>query len=193
MKHNDGRERLLDAAFLEVYKNGYHGAATASILKNAGVPKGSMYHFFNSKKGLILAVIKERIFPKMDAFFDFTSYPDENIFQSLERIFKKMSTHEVLIANGCPMHRLLVEMAPLDKEFETVLAKGFESFVSKLSALLTTAIDDKELEPFNTEATARFFITSIWGEISLPPSLSSKESFLLHADYLVILLKQYKK
>lgn len=193
MKHSDGRERLLDAAFLEVYKHGYHGAATASILKNAGVPKGSMYHFFKSKKGLILAVIEERIFPRMAAFFDFTKYPDETVFQSLERIFSKMSTHEVLITNGCPMHRLLVEMAPLDKEFETVLAKGFEGFVSKLSALLTTAIDDKELEPFNTEATARFFITSIWGEISLPPSLSSKESFLHHADYLLILLKHYEK
>ncbi len=39
MRIRESREKLLDAAFLEVYKNGYHGASTAAILKNAGVPK----------------------------------------------------------------------------------------------------------------------------------------------------------
>ena len=192
MKHQNSRERLLNAAFLEVYKNGYHGAATASILKKSGVPKGSMYHFFTSKKGLILSVIEERIYPRMEDFFDFTSYPGETVFQSLERVFKKMSTHEFLITNGCPMHRLMVEMAPLDKEFEALLTKEFDTFIDRLSMLLQAAIDNQELKPFNIKATARFFITSTWGEISLPPSLSSKESFLHHVNCLLIVLNHYK-
>lgn len=105
MQIRESREKLLDAAFMEVYKNGYHGASTASILKNAGVPKGSMYHFFNSKKDLVLTAVEERIFPKMDVFFDFTVNEDKNIFQTIECIFERMSGHPFLIKNGCPLIR----------------------------------------------------------------------------------------
>jgi len=193
MKRQGTREKLLDAAFMEVYRYGYHGTGTASILKAAGAPKGSMYHFFASKKELMLAVSRERIIPKMEAFFDFTRHGDERVFQSLERTFGKMGEHDVLIANGCPLHRLLVEMAPLDPDFEAVLSDAFHRFVDKLALLLQTAVDDGELEAFDTEAVARFFITSTWGELSLPPALSSKASFARHAHFLMTLLDHYRK
>jgi TetR/AcrR family transcriptional repressor of nem operon len=189
----DTRAKLLDAAFAEIYSNGYHGTATAAILKRAGVPKGSMYHFFDSKKALALAVIEERIFPRMDAFFDFESDPGETLFESLERIFAKMATHELLIANGCPMHRLMVEMAPLDSGFETLLTRQYARFVSRLASLFQRGVDRHELRPLNTEAMARFFITSTWGELSLPPSLSSKHRFETHTRLLLKTLDLYRK
>jgi TetR/AcrR family transcriptional repressor of nem operon len=192
MQIRESREKLLDAAFMEVYKNGYHGASIASILKNAGVPKGSMYHFFNSKKDLVLTAVEERIFPKMDVFFDFTVNEDKNIFQTIECIFERMSEHPFLIKNGCPIHRLIVEMAPLDNDFEDKLNKKFNNFVQNLSNLFEIFIDKNELKKFDTYTMARFFITSTWGEISLPPSISSKKSFLQQVKYLITLLKSYE-
>ena len=192
MKENETRKKLLDATFLEVYSNGYHGAATASILKRANVPKGSMYHFFDSKKDLVLSTIEERIIPKMDDFFNFKKNPSETIFQTLERIFNKMNHHENLIIYGCPLHRLMVEMSSLDNDFETILASKFNHFVNDFSNLLKDAIDKKELKPLDTQQMARFFITSIWGEISLAPTLSSKEEFQKHIENLMILLRHYQ-
>jgi TetR/AcrR family transcriptional repressor of nem operon len=189
----DTRAKLLDAAFAEIYANGYHGTATAAILKRAGVPKGSMYHFFDSKKVLALAVIEERIFPRMDAFFDFESDPGETLFESLERIFAKMGTHELLVTHGCPMHRLLVEMAPLDRDFEALLTKQYALFVSRLAALFQRGVDGNDVRPFDTEAMARFFITSTWGELSLPPSLSSPHRFETHTRLLLKTLDPYRK
>lgn len=192
MKENETRKKLLDATFLEVYSNGYHGAATASILKRANVPKGSMYHFFDSKKDLVLSTIEERIIPKMDDFFNFKKNPSETIFQTLERIFNKMNHHEILITYGCPLHRLMVEMSSLDNDFEKILASKFNYFVNDFSNLLKDAIDKKELKQFDTQQMARFFITSIWGEISLAPILSSKEEFQKHIENLMILLRHYR-
>lgn len=189
----DTRSKLLDAAFFEVYKNGYHGAATAAILKAAEAPKGSMYHFFSSKKELVLQVVQERILPKMNAFFNFESVSGEGVLQSLERIFGKMQTHEMLIANGCPMHRLMVEMAPLDEDFARLLGGAYERFVAALSALLLSGVKRGELELFDTDAMARFIINATWGELSLPASLSSAQSFARHTAYLLSLLKSYKK
>ena len=182
----DTRARLLDAAFAEIYTHGYHGAATAAILKGAGVPKGSMYHFFGSKKALALGVIEERIFPRMEAFYDFEADADETLFESLDRIFSKMAEHELLIANGCPMHRLMVEMAPLD------LTRQYDRFVSRLAALFRRGIDRGEIHPFDTEAAARFFITATWGELSLPASLASPDAFRTHSRLLLQTLDRYR-
>lgn len=193
MKEKETRNKLLDATFYEVYSHGYHGAATASILKRAQVPKGSMYHFFNSKKDLVLSTVEERIFPKMDNFFNFNEHANETIFQTLERIFDKMNQHENLITYGCPLHRLMVEMGSLDKDFEKILVSKSNSFINNLSKLFHNAIDKKELQSFDTQQMARFFITSIWGEISLAPSLSSKEAFQKHIENLMIVLQNYQK
>lgn len=188
-KATQTREKLLDAAFEEVYINGYHGASTAAILKKAHVPKGSMYHFFPSKKELILAVIQERIFPRMDVFFDFSYQQNAPIIDTIETIFKKMSEHTLLIQNGCPMHRLMVEMAPLDKDFNELLNKHFEKFTSQLNSLLLKGIEHKTFDPFNTQDLSRFIITSTWGVLSLSPSLSSKKDFEAHYSFILDLLK----
>lgn len=58
---NNPREKLLEVAFDEIYHNGYNGTSIDKILKKASKNKGSMYHFFKSKKELILAVLKGEI------------------------------------------------------------------------------------------------------------------------------------
>jgi TetR/AcrR family transcriptional repressor of nem operon len=63
------REKLLDVTFEEVYTHGYAATSIDAILQKASVPKGSMYHHFKSKKALVLAMIEERLYPKMDSFF----------------------------------------------------------------------------------------------------------------------------
>jgi len=71
MKKQPTREKLLDITFEEVYIHGYTATSVDTILKKAGIPKGSMYHHFKGKKELVLAMVKERLFPKMELFFDF--------------------------------------------------------------------------------------------------------------------------
>jgi AcrR family transcriptional regulator len=50
------RERLVTAAFEEIHRHGYQGAALDTILANAGVTKGALYHHFSSKRDLFAAV-----------------------------------------------------------------------------------------------------------------------------------------
>ncbi len=58
---NNPREKLLEVAFNEIYQNGYTATSIDKILKQASMNKGSMYHFFKSKKELGLAVVNEKI------------------------------------------------------------------------------------------------------------------------------------
>ncbi len=49
MKKQPTREKLLDITFDEVYIHGYTATSVDTILKKAGIPKGSMYHHFKGK------------------------------------------------------------------------------------------------------------------------------------------------
>src|SRR6476660_1733518 len=55
------RERLVAAAFEEIHRHGYQGAGLDTILANAGVTKGALYHHFADKADLAHAVIDEVI------------------------------------------------------------------------------------------------------------------------------------
>ena len=57
------RERLLQAAFREVYGSGFQSAGLDAILTAAGVTKGALYHHFSSKEALGYAIVEEIIAP----------------------------------------------------------------------------------------------------------------------------------
>src|SRR5262245_1203545 len=53
------RQRLLQAAFREVYRSGFQGAAIDTISAATGVTKGALYYHFGSKEALGYAIVEE--------------------------------------------------------------------------------------------------------------------------------------
>jgi AcrR family transcriptional regulator len=51
------QQRILNACIEEFALYGYDGASTNRIVKNAGIPKGTLFFFFGSKKDLFLYVV----------------------------------------------------------------------------------------------------------------------------------------
>jgi len=52
------RESVLDAAERVMAEQGYAGASINAIVKEAGIPISSVYHYFGSKDGVLLAVME---------------------------------------------------------------------------------------------------------------------------------------
>jgi AcrR family transcriptional regulator len=52
------RELVLDAAERLMAKHGYEGATVAGLVEAAGIPMSSIYHYFGSKDGVLLAVME---------------------------------------------------------------------------------------------------------------------------------------
>jgi TetR/AcrR family transcriptional regulator len=46
------QDKILDAAIIEFSKSGYEKASTNKIVEHAGIGKGMLFHYFNSKKEL---------------------------------------------------------------------------------------------------------------------------------------------
>jgi AcrR family transcriptional regulator len=59
------REAVLDAAERLMARKGYEAATVAALVDEAGIPPSSIYHYFGSKEGVLLAVMErgaERFF-----------------------------------------------------------------------------------------------------------------------------------
>jgi len=172
------RDKLLDVTFETVYRYGYHGASTAEILKKAGVPKGSMYHHFGSKKGMVLAMIEERLIPKVRAFFDFEMRVDATAIEILEHIMQKIAHNTMLIQHGCPLHRLMFEMQGLDSDIAAACEAEFHHLSGNLSKVLAFGIREGSVIEADPRELAEYIIASSWGFLSRPMASSSKEQFL---------------
>jgi len=186
------REKLLDVTFEEIYINGYSATAIDTILKKAGVPKGSLYHHFGSKKKLVLAMIQERLFPKMDSFFIFKKV-DNSVYKSFKLILLQIAKNRQLITYGCPMYRLIVELSPVDKDFDNLLQKKYQELIDAIEALLKSGIESGEFNStLDSKSYAKFLLSSVWGILSLSPSISSQKNFLEQSKFILEVLECYR-
>ena len=132
MKKQNTRELLLDSAFQTFYKQGFQGANIATILTDVGINKGSMYHFFKSKKELGLAVVKERI--ERNLVNKYSKVLEEE--ESFKNLFKALSSAPQILPYGCPLNKFSQEMLYIDEEFKTLLSHAYEAFESLIIKIL---------------------------------------------------------
>jgi TetR/AcrR family transcriptional repressor of nem operon len=187
------REKLLDITFEEVYLHGYAATSVDAILKKAKVPKGSMYHHFKSKKELVLAMIKERLFVKMDMFFKYEKEEGKTILESFRNTFVSISKNKMLITYGCPLYRLMVELSAVDKEFDILLSTKAKQMQQGISTLLQVGIECGEFsDSLDIKAFSGFMLSSVWGILSLSPVLSSSKNFIAQSRYILKELESYQ-
>jgi TetR/AcrR family transcriptional repressor of nem operon len=191
-KKQPTREKLLNITFDEVYIHGYTATSVDTILKKAGIPKGSMYHHFKGKKELVLAMVEERLFPKMVLFFNFERKKGGSVTDALRGTFAGMSKNKPLITYGCPLYRLMVELSPVDETFDRLLSSRVVQMQENLAELLQKGIESGEFkETLPTKDFANYILESTWGVLSLSPTLSSSKHFIRHSKFIFDTLSNY--
>lgn len=159
----DTRELLVDSAFSSFYKNGYQGANIAEILKEVGINKGSMYHFFKSKKELGLAVVDERIRKNIKVKYEKvldSKIPYSTLFEILR------SSPDILVF-GCPLNKMSQEMVYIDVDFKQLLSSVYKDFEKAIKNILVKAIYIGEIPECDPEVTARLIIASYEGGLMI--------------------------
>src|SRR5579863_861232 len=130
------RERLLQAAFRQVYRSGFQSAGLDSILATAGVTKGALYHHFGSKEALGYAIVEEIIAPDNR---DQWLRPLENCRDPIDALIgtvQGLSVQPEVVRGGCPLINLSQEMSPLDVGFRQRLATIFRDWQDGVAAAL---------------------------------------------------------
>ena len=144
-----------------------------------------MYHHFDSKKAMIIAMLGERLIPKVRDFFDFDDTKESNIINILTNTFEKMSKNKMLIKYGCPLHKLMFEMGSRDSDISQICNREFEHISSTLQIILEKSMQNGEIKRKNSKSLADFIMISTWGALSRDPEYSSKEQFLQDTQHLI--------
>lgn len=162
------RERLLQAAFREIYRSGFQSASLDRILAVAGVTKGALYHHFKSKEGLGYAVVEEVIAPDLRAKWLRPLQRTKDPIDTLIDIVQSESVRPEDVRGGCPLNNLAQEMSPLHEGFRQRLAMVFHAWRGGIAAALregqTQGRVRRNVEPAET---AGFLIATLEGYVSL--------------------------
>ena len=128
------RERLLEAAFVEIHEHGYRAANMDRVVERSGVTRGALYHHFGSKKGLAQAMIDSMIRQLVvESFVGPLASTDDPIGAIMSCVDSKLDelTPEA-VACGCPLNNLAQELSSTDADFreqiEALYARWREVF-----------------------------------------------------------------
>jgi AcrR family transcriptional regulator len=130
------RERLLQAAFCEIYRSGFQSAGLDTILASAGVTKGALYYYFKSKQALGYAVVEEVIGPDNYAEWVRPLQSGKDPIDTLIGIVRGISVRPEDVRGGCQLINLAQEMSPLDAGFRKRLAIIFHTWREAVASVL---------------------------------------------------------
>jgi TetR/AcrR family transcriptional repressor of nem operon len=189
MKENT-RQKLIDATYEEVYSHGYQGAALADILANAGVHKGSMYHFFSNKKEMALYAIKEKISERFGTRY-VEILDNENRF--LERFFDGLRDLEQRdFRRGCPLANIVQEMSNIDEDFNATMKEIYAKFRHIIKQIFDKAMSVGELRPCDTTKLALFTVSAFEGAILSAKASGNTQDYLDCIECLISYIESYK-
>ena len=185
------RDHLINAAYEEIYEKGYQGANTSNILKILDMNKGSMYHFFKSKKDLALCVINEKLKKRIEAkYHPFTIY-QKNIIDELVSMLENVNI--LNIKYGCPVNNLIQEMSPLDKDFAIALESIYDYMEACIESALDKAVEINEISSsIDTRKLAMFIISSMEGSMITAKKSNSYQHYLDSISVLIEYLENLK-
>jgi TetR/AcrR family transcriptional regulator, transcriptional repressor for nem operon len=132
------RQRLLQAAFREVYRYGFQSAGLDAILAATNVTKGALYYHFKSKEALGYSIIEE-VVAKIHRdrwLIPLQKSEDKDPVDALIGIVQAIPTRPSDVKGGCPLVNLAQEMSQLDEQFRKRLEKIFHAWQEAVAAAL---------------------------------------------------------
>jgi AcrR family transcriptional regulator len=160
------RERIVRTAFRLFHEQGYHATGVATILREARVNAGSLYHFFPSKEALLAGVLEHALAILRPAVMEpaerRTDDPVGRVFELLRQYRERMVASGCRM--GCPIGNLALEVADDDPRARALIERNFESWALAVKAWLDAA-EDRLPRGTDRMQLARFVLTVMEGGI----------------------------
>ena len=171
------RQKLLERAFEEIHRNGFRAASLESILADAGVTKGALYHHFEHKAELGYAVVDEVVRPWMEETWRPVVDSDNPIDAAIATIRERLKARsEMALTLGCPFNNLTQEMSGIDEGFRSRLSAILHDWrEATAGALRRGQANGTVCADVDARAAAAFVISSIEGCVGMAKASQSRE------------------
>jgi TetR/AcrR family transcriptional regulator, transcriptional repressor for nem operon len=163
-RSTDTRRSILDAAQRIMAHKGYSAVGLNEVLAEAGVPKGSFYHFFASKDAFGDAMLKSY-------FADYIADMDRVLTRSNESAAERLMTYwqqwrqtqSVDECQGkCLAVKLGAEVADLSESMRLALKVGTDAIVDRLERTIAAGLEDGSLSIDGDPRTVAQALYDMW-------------------------------
>ena len=155
------RELVLDAAERVMAEDGFEAATLARVVAESGIPMSSVYHYYGSKDGILLAVMErgaERFFADLPDWDRRRGRPGEHLARVSSSAVQTLERHPSFL-------RLLIVFAAQprgDGEIQAVVGRVRAVALQRLRRQVAIAFDDDECSA-TTDQLARFALATLDG------------------------------
>ena len=128
----DNRQRIVEAANMLFYRQGFNQTSFSEIADQANIPRGNFYYYFKSKDDILAAVIEDRIQrirPMLTEWDTQYTNPKDRLHRFLAIL---LNSEADLVRYGCPIGSLSVELSKTQLAMQSKARDMFDVFVEWL-------------------------------------------------------------
>ncbi len=164
MEDASTRDRLIDTGIQSMLSKSYHGVGIAEVLAQAGVPKGSFYHYFRSKEDFGAAVIRRYWTTAREAMGEILADPSKTPMQRLRAYFHWALEQQVLsdCREGCLLAKLGTEVSHGSSVLRQELKRSTDQWLELLADGIREAQESGELNPVYDPDKLALFLFAAW-------------------------------
>lgn len=188
------RQRLVGRAFEEIHRHGFRAASLDSILADAGVTKGALYHHFGTKADLGYAVVDEIVRPLVESGWRAVLEAPDPVDGAIRLIRERLRAGgEAALTLGCPFNNLVQEMSPVDEGFRQRLAAILEDWREATARALRRGQKAGTVRrDVDARVAAVFIIASVEGCVGMAKAARSRDFLEAGFDGLIHYLEQLR-
>ncbi len=182
------KAQILEAATEVFSRAGFHKARMDDIAKQAGLSKGALYWYFDSKNAIIQGIMDlmfSREFEKMGAFIDAEIPAREKLERYLEMTVEDIARFESLL----PIMYEFWAMLLRKKRVKQVLGSYYQGFFDIAIPIIQQGIDSGEFRQMNAAdvaVTIGAFIEGLFVLWAAIPDMVELERHVRAGTHLII-------
>lgn len=162
--YNDARSKLLDVGVNLIRAGSYESVGINDVLREGQVPKGSFYHYFDSKEDFGLQVAKHYHAQLLEGaravLLDPAVAPLERLRAFFQNAYDDFAARE--FTQGCLMCNLTTELADEQPAFQDVLQANWNEMSAAIAACISE-LDKADIGLSHlTDAEAADWLLNSW-------------------------------
>lgn len=182
IRHDNTRQHILETGLGIFAGKGFASVGLNELLKAAGVPKGSFYHYFESKEQYGQALLEdyfERYLSDIDNLF---AAEAASAHERLMRYWQRWLDRQCddCAEQKCLVVKLAAEVADLSDAMRLTLRTGTDRIVDRIAAVIEAGMADASLPVLEARPTAQM-LYQLWLGASLLGKLHRNSQALENA------------
>ncbi|MCS3527064.1 TetR/AcrR family transcriptional regulator [Acinetobacter johnsonii] len=189
------RLRILNTSTRLILHKGFAGVGLQEILHSCDIPKGSFYHYFQSKESFGCELIQyyvDNYQAQLNTLWD----TEESAYDKLTGYFKlwiQGPEPNDGLADSCLIVKLAAEVSDLSEDIRIIMSAGVDLLVQRIADLITIGKQDQSIPTSDDAATLAQVIYQMWVGAALLSKLQKNKAPLYQAlNTTEFLLKQTK-